>query len=308
MAKYILKRLLMMLPVILGISFLLFSIMNLTPGDPARLRLGEFATQEDVEKLREEMGLNENFFIRYLNYLKDAVRGDFGNSYNTNLPVMKDILARFPVTLRLSFNGICLAVLIGIPVGIISAVKQYTIVDTTSLILALLLAAMPVFWLGLILILVFSLKLDLLPSNGIDTWIHYILPSLTLSATSIATLIRMTRSTMLEVIRQDYIRTAKAKGANERRIVFKHALRNALLPVVTVIGINFGVLLGGAVVVESVFGIPGLGTLMINAVKMKDTPTVMASIMFAAMLAGVVNLAVDILYTYIDPRVKTQYL
>ncbi len=308
MAKYILKRLLMMLPVILGISFLLFSIMNLTPGDPARLRLGEFATQEDVEKLREEMGLNENFFIRYINYLKDAVRGDFGNSYNTNLPVMKDILARFPVTLRLSFNGICLAVLIGIPVGIISAVKQYTIVDTTSLILALLLAAMPVFWLGLILILVFSLKLDLLPSNGIDTWIHYILPSLTLSATSIATLIRMTRSTMLEVIRQDYIRTAKAKGANERRIVFKHALRNALLPVVTVIGINFGVLLGGAVVVESVFGIPGLGTLMINAVKMKDTPTVMASIMFAAMLAGVVNLAVDILYTYIDPRVKTQYL
>ena len=235
--------------------------------------------------------------------MKDAVRGDFGNSYNTNLPVMKDILARFPVTLRLSFNGICLAVLIGIPVGIISAVKQYTIVDTTSLILALLLAAMPVFWLGLILILVFSLKLDLLPSNGIDTWIHYILPSLTLSATSIATLIRMTRSTMLEVIRQDYIRTAKAKGANERRIVFKHALRNALLPVVTVIGINFGVLLGGAVVVESVFGIPGLGTLMINAVKMKDTPTVMASIMFAAMLAGVVNLAVDILYTYIKPSI-----
>lgn len=308
MLKYIGRRLLLMLPVILGISFLLFAIMNLTPGDPARLILGEMATQDDVDQLREEMGLNENFFVRYGSYVKNAVMGDMGKSYRTRVPVVEEIATRFPTTLALAFWAISIAIVIGIPVGIISAVKQYSFIDFISMISALILTSIPAFWLGLMLILVFSLKLDLFPATGVDTWQGFVMPSVTLAAGSMATLIRMTRSTMLEVIRQDYIRTAKAKGATPRIIIFKHALRNALLPVITVIGINFGILLGGAVIIESVFAIPGLGTLMVTSVRMKDTPMLMASVIFIAVTGGLINLAVDIIYTFIDPRVKSQYM
>jgi peptide/nickel transport system permease protein len=308
MFKYVFKRILMMVPVILGISIILFSVMNLSPGDPARLILGDYAKQSDVDQLREEMGLNENFFVRYENYLKDAVKGDLGTSYRTGLPVSQEIFSRFPTSLKLAFGSIFIAIVIGIPVGIVSAVKQYSIIDSISLISSLLLTSMPGFWLGLMLILFFALKLNLLPAIGSDTWRNYLLPSITLAASTLAILIRMTRSTMLEVIRQDYIRTAKAKGADENRIIFKHALRNALLPIITVIGINFGTMLGGSVIIEGVFAIPGIGTLMVDAVKMKDTPVVLASVMFVAILGGVVNLAVDILYIYIDPRIKSQYV
>lgn len=308
MLKYIVKRLIMLIPVLLGVSFILFTIMNLTPGDPARLILGEMATQEDVEMLREEMGLNENFFVRYGNYVMDAARGDLGNSYRTKVPVISEIVLRFPNTLKLAFASITLAVMIGIPIGIISAIKQYSIIDFGSTIAALLLTSIPAFWFGLMLILIFSLRLDILPATGADTWIHFIMPSIALAGASLATLIRMTRSTMLEVIRQDYIRTAKAKGATQKRVIFKHALRNALLPVVTVIGLNFGLLLGGSVVIENVFAINGLGQLMVTSVRMKDAPMLIGSVMFAAVVGGLVNLAVDILYTYIDPRIKTQYV
>jgi len=308
MLRYVFKRLLMMIPVIIGISFLLFAVMNLTPGDPARLILGEHALQSDVDKLREEMGLNENFFVRYGNYLKDAVRGNFGESYMLGLPVSEVVLSRFPTTLKLATGAMIIAVLIGIPVGIISAVKQYTIIDALSLFSSLLLTSMPGFWLGLMLILLFALKLDLLPAIGSDSWVNYIMPSITLAAATLAILIRMTRSTMLEVIRQDYIRTAKAKGAEGKRIIFKHALRNALLPIITVIGINFGIQLGGSVIIENVFAIPGIGSLMIDSVKMKDAPVVLASVMLVALLGGLVNLAVDIMYIFIDPRIKSQYV
>lgn len=308
MATYIGKRLIMLIPVLIGISFILFSIMNLVPGDPARLVLGEFATQEDVENLREEMGLNDNFFVRYFKYIKGIAMGDFGKSYRTNTPVIQEITARFPATLRLAFSAIIVATLVGIPIGVISAVKQYSVVDVTSLVSALLLTSIPEFWLGLMLILFFALKLDILPATGIETWVSFIMPSITLAGASIAVLIRMTRSTMLEVIRQDYIRTAKAKGATARRVTFKHALRNALLPVVTIIGVNFSKLLGGAVIIENVFAMPGLGSLMVTSVRMKDTPMLIGSIIFVAILGGLLNLGVDILYTYIDPRVKTQYL
>lgn len=308
MLKYFFKRLLMMIPIIIGISFILFSVMNLTPGDPARLILGEYAAQSDVDQLREEMGLNENFFVRYGNYLKDASMGNFGKSYTTGLPVSKEIFSRFPTTLKLAFGAILISVIIGIPIGIISAVKQYTIIDTMSLMSALLLTSMPGFWLGLMLMLLLSLKLNLLPAIGSDTWIHYIMPCITLAAATLAILIRMTRSSMLEVIRQDYIRTARAKGAGEKRIVFEHALRNALLPVITVIGINFGIQLGGSVIIEGVFAIPGLGSLIITSVKMKDIPIVLASVMFLAITGGLVNLVVDIMCVYIDPRIKSQYV
>lgn len=307
MLKFIFKRLMMIIPVILGISFIIFSIMALTPGDPARLILGENASQADVDDLREEMGLNDNFIIRYLNYMKDVLRGEFGLSYRNKIPVYDEVFARFPNTLILAFWGVSLSVLIGVPIGIISAVKQYSIIDTMSLGAALILTSIPAFWLGLMLILLFSLKLNLLPSTGVETWKHFILPSVTLAAGTMATLIRMTRSTMLEVIRQDYIRTAKAKGAGESRIIFKHALRNALLPVITIIGINFGFQLGGAMVIETVFAMPGLGTLMITSVRLKDTPMVMASVLFVAVAVSLVNLLVDMLYSFIDPRIKSQY-
>ena len=308
MLKYIGKRLLLMLPVILGISFILFTIMDLTPGDPARVILGEYASQDEINALREEMGLNDNFFVRYGRYVADAVTGDFGTSYRSSTPVVEEIAARFPATLQIAMLAMFIAVLIGIPVGIISAVRQYSFADILSTVAALAFTSIPAFWLGLLLILLFSVRLKLLPAVGSDTWKHMLMPAVSLAAAQMATIIRMTRSTMLEVIRQDYIRTAKAKGAPQKRIVFHHAIKNALLPVITTVGLSMGNLLGGAVIIENVFGISGLGTLMVNSVKSKDTPMLIGSVMFAAVVAGLVNLAVDVLYTYIDPRIKAQFV
>ncbi len=308
MLKYIGKRLLLMLPVLLGISFILFTIMDFTPGDPARMILGEYASQEEVDALREEMGLNENFFVRYGKYVADAVTGDFGESYRSSTPVVEEIAARFPATLKIAVLAMFIAVLIGIPVGIISAVKQYSFADILSTVAALAFTSIPAFWLGLLLIMFFSVQLKLLPAVGSDTWKHMLMPSVSLAAAQMATIIRMTRSTMLEVIRQDYIRTAKAKGAPQRRVIFHHAIKNALLPVITTVGLSMGNLLGGALIIENVFGISGLGTLMVNSVKSKDTPMLIGSVMFAAVIAGLVNLVVDVLYTYIDPRIKAQFV
>lgn len=308
MLKYIGKRLLWMLPVVLGISFILFTIMDLTPGDPARVILGEYASQEDVDALREEMGLNDNFFVRYGKYIVSAVTGDLGQSYRTGVPVVEEIAARFPVTLKIAVLAMFIAVFIGIPVGIISAVRQYSFADIVATMSALAFTSIPAFWLGLLLILLLSVQLHLLPAIGSDSWKHLIMPSVSLAAAQMATIMRMTRSTMLEVIRQDYIRTAKAKGAEPRRIIFHHAIKNALLPVITTVGLSISNLLGGALIIENVFGISGLGTLMVNSVKSKDAPMLIGSVMFAAVVAGLVNLSVDVLYTYIDPRIKAQFV
>ena len=308
MLKYILKRLLMLLPVLLGISLLIFAIMSLTPGDPARLVLGSYATEDDLAEWREERGLNDPFFYRYFDYIFKAIRGEFGTSYVTNNNVLEELSYRIPTTLELTAGAMLLMIFIGVPVGIISAVKQYKAIDYISMILALILTSIPAFWLGLILMLKFSLQLDWLPATGSDTWKHFILPSITLSAALMASLLRMTRSNMLEVIRQDYIRTARSKGANERTIIFKHALRNALLPVITIIGLNFGTMMGGALITETVFGIAGVGTLLVTAVRMKDTPQVMICILFIACTIGLINLCIDIIYMFVDPRLKTQFL
>ena len=308
MLKYIGKRLLWMLPVVLGISFILFTSMDLTPGDPARVILGEYASQEDVDALREEMGLNDNFFVRYGKYIVSAVTGDLGQSYRTGVPVVEEIAARFPVTLKIAVMAMFIAVFIGIPVGIISAVRQYSFADIVATMSALAFTSIPAFWLGLLLILLLSVQLHLLPAIGSDSWKHLIMPSVSLAAAQMATIMRMTRSTMLEVIRQDYIRTAKAKGAEPRRIIFHHAIKNALLPVITTVGLSISNLLGGALIIENVFGISGLGTLMVNSVKSKDAPMLIGSVMFAAVVAGLVNLSVDVLYTYIDPRIKAQFV
>jgi len=308
MLKYIWKRLLLMIPVIVGLSFILFCIMELTPGAPARSMLGEYATQEEVDKLREELKLNDPFFVRYGRYMYNAVRGDFGVSYRTSMPCAQEITQRFPATLNIAFYAVLIAVVVGIPIGIISAVKQYSAIDISSMVSALLFTSIPPFWLGLLMILLFSVRLHILPAVGSDTWKHFVMPAVAMAAAQMATLVRMTRSTMLEVIRQDYIRTAKAKGAAGARIIFVHSLQNALLPVVTAVGISFSNLLGGALIIENVFGISGLGNLMVESVMGKDSPMLISSVLFAALVGGFVNLGVDLLYTFIDPRVKSQYL
>ena len=307
MSKYILKRLLMIIPVLLGVTFIIFTVMNFTPGDPAVMILGEGATQAEYDALRAQMGLNDPFLVRYFRYVWSALQGDFGTSYRTGIPVFQEIAVRMPYTVNLAVISTIIAVTFGLPIGVFSAVKQYSLSDNVALGTALLLTSMPAFWFAMMLILYFSLKLHWLPSLGVTSWKHYILPAVATSANTLASLMRMTRSTMLEVIRQDYIRTARSKGAKENRVIFGHALRNALLPVVTIIGVNFGISLGGTIVVEQVFAIPGLGQLMINSVRTKDTPMVIASILFAAIIASLINLLVDILYVYIDPRLKAKY-
>lgn len=308
MVKYILNRLFMMIFVVLGISFIIFLIMNLTPGNPAQLILGQSATTENIAKLEAELGLNQPLLVRYFNFVINALKLDFGVSYQTRLPVFEEIMVRFPVTFKLSSIAMVLATLVGIPIGVVSAVRQYSITDTVSMITAMLFASIPSFVMGLVLMLVFSLNLKWFPATGIDSWKSFVLPSLTLSTATMATLVRMTRSTMLEVIKQDYIRTSRAKGAKEKSVILRHALRNAMLPIITVIGVDFGYLLGGTVVIESVFAISGLGTLLINAIRMKDTPSVMAVVMFVTLAYSFVNLIVDIIYAFIDPRIKSQYV
>lgn len=296
----------MMIPVVLGISFIIFFTMNLTPGDPAIALAGEGATPEAVEAIREELGLNDPLVIRYVKYMWNVLQGNFGNSYNNGQPVVHEIVARFPYTFRLAIFSTSFACMIGIPVGIISAVKQYSVLDTSITGVSLLLTSLPGFFFGLILILIFSLHLGWLPMIGMVTPTEHILPCIAAATATIAAMIRMTRSTMLEVIRQDYVRTARAKGVPERKVIFKHSLRNAMLPVVTAIGMQLGMAMGGTIAIEQLFSIPGLGQLTITAVRQKDVPVAMACIMMTAVLISVCNLVVDVLYYFIDPRLRSQ--
>lgn len=313
MHKYILKRLLLMIPVLIGVTFLVFFILSLTPSDPAAIILGDGATNEAIAALREEMGLNDPLLVRYFRFLSNAVRGDLGLSYRNSLPVMPLVLERIPATAMLASAAILIALLIGIPAGIISAKKQYSFVDYLTTVIALIGVSMPVFWLGLLLVMLFSLTLGWLPSQSLDTTTFgttiksLILPAFTLGASSAATVARMTRSSMLEVIRQDYIATARAKGLTERKVTRKHMISNALIPIITAVGLQFGFLLGGSVLTETVFSWPGLGRLMIDSIKAKDIPLVLGSILFLAIMFSVVNLLVDIIYAFVDPRIKSQY-
>ena len=309
MVKYIAKRVLMMIPVLLGVILLVFFIMNLASGNAVLLILGENATEEAVAAKTQELGLDQPILVRYFNYLADLMRGDMGMSYFSSRSVADEVLTRFPATLKLAVVSAIISTLLAIPLGIFAAVKQNTLFDNFSMILSLVGNSMPAFWLALMLMMLFAEKLGWLPAQGMnDGWRSYVLPAVSIGFINMAAIARTTRSTMLETVRQDYIRTARAKGASERSVVFKHALRNALLPVVTVIGVNFGTLLGGAMIAETVFAIPGLGSLMIASVRAKDTPMVMASVLFVAVAVGVTNLAVDILYAYIGPRIKSQYV
>jgi peptide/nickel transport system permease protein len=297
----------MLIPVLLGVSFIVFSILSFTPGDPVEMRLGDNYSEEAYQAMKEEMGLNDPFLLRYVKYIGNAVRGDFGNSYRTSQPVLNELAARLPNTILLSAAAMLFAVLLGIPLGVISATHQYSAVDNISMIGALFGVSMPNFWLGLMLIVIFAAGLRWFPSSGFEDWASIVLPAVTLSVNSLAMITRMTRSSMLETIRQDYIRTARAKGLKEGVIVIKHALRNAMIPIVTTVGLQFGFSLGGAVLVETVFAWPGIGRLLVECIKLKDTPVVVACVLVLATMFTVINLCIDILYAFLDPRIRAQY-
>ena len=311
MIRYVIKRILMLIPVLIGVIFIVFSINFISPSDPITSIVGEDATLEQREAIREDMGLNDPFPVQFGRYLLGVVtRFDLGDDYITGRPVRDEVLERLPITLTLSFVSLAVAGVLGVILGIISATKQYSILDYLSTLFALIASSMPVFWIGLMLMLMFSLKLNWLPSTvevGVISVKSWILPVITIALNALAVITRNTRSSMLEVIRQDYIRTVRAKGQKEILITLTHVLRNALVPIVTVIGIQFGQLLGGAVLCETIFSINGIGRLMVEAIKKRDYPVVQGGVLFIALGFCVVNLIVDLIYAYLDPKIKSQY-
>lgn len=304
MGKYISKRLLMLIPVIIGVVFIVFTILRMSPNDPIRTILGDMASQEEVDAMREEVGLNDPFFVQFFNYVKDIVtKFDFGYNWVNGKDVVGEIKDRFPVTVQLAILSTLVAGFIGIPLGIICAIKQYSLLDNLCMVFALVLLAIPGFWMALMLIVQFALNWRLLPASGFYGWEYMILPVMSEGLSCVAGILRTTRSNMLEVIRQDYIRTARAKGLKESVVIVKHALRNALIPVVTLMGNQFGKMLGGVFVLETVFAIPGLGKMLVDACSVKNIPVVQGGVIFIAVIYGVVNLCVDLVYGLVDPRI-----
>jgi peptide/nickel transport system permease protein len=312
MTTYILRRLLLAIPVLIGVSFLVFWSIRLIPGDPAVAIAGELATPELIAKVREDMGLDQPILVQYSRYLWRTLQGDMGRSVKSNLPVAKEVTDRLPKTLTLAFTALILSAAIGIPIGIFSATKPNSWFDGGSMTFALLGVSMPIFWLGLMLMILFAVLIPrwfglsgpLLPPTGSGTWQHLVMPSIALAANSMAIQARMTRAAMLEVLRQDYVRTARAKGLRERLVIYRHALRNALLPIVTIVGLQFGTLIGGAVLTETVFAWPGIGRLLVDAIGFRDYPVIQATVIVIATGFVLTNLVVDILYAYLDPRIR----
>ena len=305
--KYILHRLLLLIPVIIGVSFLIFFIVNLTPGNPAEMIAGPEADMETIQRIEEDLGLNKNIFVRYGEYMLNLLRGDLGTSYYSDDKVFDKYIERLPATLELAASFIVVAVLFSLPLGIIAAVKQYSIFDRIASVVAMVAVSMPNFWLGILLILLFSAKLGWLPSGGNQYWYSIILPALTIGWQMCALMTRMTRSSMLEVIRQDYINTARAKGLSEKTVVLKHALRNALIPIITSAGSLFVDGVGGAVVTETIFSWPGVGRLVIDSISKRDLNMVIGCVIMTTILVTVCNLAIDIIYAFVDPRIRSSY-
>jgi len=306
MLRYILGRVLLIIPTLVVVIFLIFFILNIVPGDPGRIILGQDADQAAVDALNHQLGLDRPLMERFGRYLLGVIRMDFGESYRSGRPVFEEILAKFPTTLVLALLAIVTMSILGLPLGIISAVRQYSILDYSLTVVSLLLASMPGFFLALMLILVLALKLGLLPSMGTGSPLHYVLPVLTLALPNAAYLARIMRTSMLETMRQEYIRTAKAKGADKSRVVTHHALKPALMPLITVLGMNFAWLLGGALITEMIYGLPGIGSIIVKAVRMKDVPVIMAVAVFLAVLYKLIMLAVDIIQAVVDPRLKAR--
>jgi peptide/nickel transport system permease protein len=312
--RYLIRRLALLGPVLLGVSVVVFLVLHLAPGDPAEIMLGSQATQEDVARLRADLGLDEPLPLQYARWMGHVLQGDLGRSIRLRQPVLGEVLIRFRATLLLTATALCLSTLGGIALGVLSAAWPRSLIDRLSMLGSIFGASMPSFWLGLVLMVCFSLWLGWLPASGMygaheggglaDLLRHLVLPAITLAAASTTIIARLTRSTMLDVLRQDFVRTARAKGLVERGVVLRHALRNALIPTVTVIGVQAGYLLGGAILTETVFAWPGVGTLMLQGILARDFPLVQGCVLVIALGFVLFNLAVDLLYAFLDPRIR----
>jgi ABC-type dipeptide/oligopeptide/nickel transport system permease component len=311
---YVARRLLLAVPVLLGVSVLVFAVLHLAPGDPAAIMLGAQATREDVERLRRDLGLDQPLPVQYLRWISHVVRGDLGRSIPLGREVLPEVLLRFKATLILTAGALLVAVLVGVPAGILSATRQYTWLDKVAMGIAVTGQSLPVFWTGIMLIITFALSLRWFPSAGMtspygggdaaDVLWHLVLPAVTLGTASAAALARLTRSSVLEIVRQDYVRSARAKGLAERAVVLRHVLKNAVNPIITVLGIQVGYLLGGAILTETVFSWPGLGSMTVRAIQARDYPLVQGGVLLIATTFVLVNLLVDLLYAVFDPRIR----
>jgi peptide/nickel transport system permease protein len=312
--RYVVRRLALLVPVLLGVSVIIFMVLHLSPGDPAEIMLGSQATQADLDRLRAELGLTEPLYVQYVHWLGLVARGDLGRSIWMKRPVLGEVLGRFKATLILTGAALVLSTAVGLALGIASAVRPNSPLDRLSAVASLFGASMPVFWLGIVLMVIFALWLGWLPASGMfapygggglrDLLVHLALPAVTLAAASVTIIARLTRSTMLETLGQDYIRTARAKGVVERAVVLRHGLKNALIPIVTVVGVQAGYLLGGAVLTETVFAWPGVGTLMVQGILARDFPLVQGCVLVVALSFVLINLIVDLLYAWLDPRIR----
>jgi peptide/nickel transport system permease protein len=312
--RYVVRRLALLVPVLLGVSVIIFMVLHLSPGDPAEIMLGSQATQADLDRLRAELGLTEPLYVQYVHWLGLVARGDLGRSIWMKRPVFGEVLGRFKATLILTGAALVLSTAGGLALGIASAVRPNSPLDRLSAVASLFGASMPVFWLGIVLMVIFALWLGWLPASGMfapygggdlrDLLVHLALPAVTLAAASVTIIARLTRSTMLETLGQDYIRTARAKGVVERAVVLRHGLKNALIPIVTVVGVQAGYLLGGAVLTETVFAWPGVGTLMVQGILARDFPLVQGCVLVVALSFVLINLVVDLLYAWLDPRIR----
>ncbi len=306
MISYIIRRLLLLFPVLFGVTTLVFFLIHLIPGDPVELMMGDSAFPADKKQLREQLGLNQPLYEQYLNYMKDLITGNLGDSIHSRKPVLGAILERFPATVELMLGAMIIAIGLAIPLGLLSAVKRGSWIDQIAMLFSLIGVSIPNFWLGPMLILIFAIQLDWLPVNERGTLLHLILPAITLGTALASILSRITRSSVVETLGADYIRTATAKGISDFQIVFQHAFRNALIPVITVVGLQVGVLLSGAIITEFIFDWPGLGLLLIEGIQSRDYPLVQGCVMFIACTYVLVNLFTDLSYVFIDPRVRLQ--
>jgi ABC-type dipeptide/oligopeptide/nickel transport system permease component len=303
--RYLVRRLLAAVPVLFGISVAVFLMMHMVPGDPAKMMLGELAVQKEaVDNLRRQLGLDDPIAVQYWRFLRGALRGDFGRSILENQPVARMIWRQLPSTIELTLAGLGIAIVLGFVLGVTAAVRQNTWVDNASMVIALWGVSMPAFWMGLLLIFLFSLKLGWLPATGQGGLERLLMPAFTLGYVASAVIARLVRSSMLEVLRQDYVRTARAKGLQDRLVIYRHALKNALIPVVTVLGLQFGALLGGAVVIETVFSRPGIGRLAVTSILSKDFQVTQGTVLMSAVFYTLVNIAVDFSYALLDPRIR----
>ena len=304
MYQYIVRRLLLAIPVVLGVSIIVFFIVRMLPGDPARALAGVQATPQYIERVREQYGLDQPLHVQYARFLTGLFRGDLGTSTSSGRPVVQDVAERFPRTLILAVTSLVIATIVGVAAGIVSATKRNSIFDNASMFVALVGVAAPVFWMALMLQILFSVQLRWLPATGMGTPAHLVLPAFTLGTSSAALMARITRSSMLDVLKQDFVTTARSKGLGERVVVLKHTLKNAMIPVITVMGLQFGILLGGAVLTETVFAWPGVGKLLVDSILRRDYPVVQGTVMLLSLLFVFINLAVDVIYALLDPRIR----